>query len=496
MRRFGERLEDNSGDEREGMHVDGVDEGAAPGITAPVADPTTGVEEEMELEIRMSFLDELSLLSRAPAPPSSPRLTPTLLQAPVSPYDLEDDSISISSTNTDNVSGDNTPSSPSEIGLEDWMDERAAKLLPGGDSQVELHHIDCLLRTLVQVDLNAFTVVDHHDFVEVLSWVGSPPNGNLQVQRLRRDSTRETLIPFHYDGHIILAHIVKSRRFGYQVRLYGPDPKSLEVGWYLELDLALQHFMRGVFPEDVARWNAASETTLQEEIPLDPGLFIENLDASVAQAKPERFKHMVPIFFQALHIVSGVRVPAPLNFEMPPELPKRLFAVFAQNPATNLPLKTLRREGPERLKAELTRDLEEVTVTAAAKVRIAAVRGDPGDIVKTKWNARLQIQGGVLYARRVALGFAAAHHHLNTVAEALSDKAQRALVRLKYGVLEAWVGHVGLPNSTENAATLAVKALGACDTEQMVDLQARVGRLKEELALWGTEFHSVIGMQD
>lgn len=501
-------VDEHSGDVTEaGLNIDGVIEGVPPGHEDILAGSPGDVGEPSVHELNTGLLDRLSPFSPDQTIPPSPRP----LSASVHEVDDAGDSDGTDEAlvnHVEVVSSDSPPPSParSPIRLEDSMRSRASKFLPGEDRQVELHHLSFLLRTLVQASANVITVVDHHDFVEAVSFVDLAIWDNRLVQRLRLQLTlvgsikKQILIPIHYDGHIILAHIVKCRKLRFQAHLYGPDSRSLQDNWYSEPEFALMQFMRRVFPEETAAeqwWMRGVERTFEAEAPLDPRLFIENLGSGLAV--PRRFKHVLPIFFQALLIVSGLPVPGPRTFKMPPEMSTRLLAAFSRDPFANDSLLALRNDGQELTENALQGRLHETFYSEMARVTIVAADKIPRDIVQAKWKGRLMMQNGVARARQAALDFADAHHYLHGVIEALRNKTGRTLVRLKYEMLGAVVGQSELPlPHGHNEVLASVKALTEWELEETVQLQVRIDNMREELVLWDLEFRSLLrkGLQE
>lgn len=387
-------------------------------------------------------------------------------------------------------------------------EQQAGKLFPTRDCQVELYHLHAMMRKLVLVDTIGITMVDPHDFLQVLSWRNLRVEEkqrfdlihHLRLQLTRQGKNRkQILVPFHWDGHILLGYVDRSRVPGHQVRLFSPDSvwvngARTRPGRH-NPDCLLIDFMETVFPEDTQITSPPRiEKTIQGQIPLNPRLFIEQYRACFGDGKDKRFRQVLPIFFQALQFVSGIQLPSLGRFELEPMFLKRLVAVFSRNPFRNPQLITLRREADAKLKADFIKDINRRCDMARFAIATALRGGTglPGEIIQAKWIARIQVLYSVECARDKALAFAEAHNHVTKLIESLCHKTRRKLAILTYATLEtAALRSEGCWNSLDETWTDAT-ALRNWEMEEFIDLQARFDWMKTELGLFEVAYRTAI----
>lgn len=482
-------------------HVDRSTDFNVPYLHGADANPTSDSENSNIKEATKSWLDELSPLPRNGAPPSSPRpkaldLPQPLpgLEHPDPNHSRDDNELAFSDDGGRSVIMDtpgtlwSSPSSPHRPDASQALTLAQASLLfPRRHFQVELYKICSMLRKLVLATADGFAVVDPHDFLEVLSWRHLEPEDRDSlsiIHRLRRLSAARLLIPFFWDGRILLGFVDKEDE---RTDLFNPDPAW--TGAAASADrrdhptALLESFVGSVWPEYLKNIQPDRPTihrTAARLEPLDPRLIQD-----YSGGRPWEIKHVLPIFFEALCLVSQV----PWNEEpfsiYNSSILRRLLATFESGRAASV-LGSLREESLRCMKLSLLGPLEHAVARAQAEMwKTFTTEPMPGDVMAAKWRARVQLKLGVEIGRLACLRFAEQHAQLSQIMQALRAATMKATGNTVHGCLDKAIMGVNDPTR------ISPRGWG-WGIRGLIDLEGSLGRMESELEYWRMQYRAFL----
>lgn len=224
-------------------------------------------------------------------------------------------------------------------------------LQPPPTVQQELYKLHSVLVQVVELAPSEFSVVDPHDFIEVLSWSDVVGAGDAQViRRLHGQTTtpngvrRKLLIPFSLDTDVFLALAdLGAATFMILDQRTDEELRTREKDDGFETSTFVWEFMQTLFPDEcplMPAWTILFRKTVQGPVPI-------NEDGIVSGRYVDEFgrrlelRSILPFFFEALQILCGVRMQTRVADVA---LLKRLFTLFegSTRPKTTNFIKLLR----------------------------------------------------------------------------------------------------------------------------------------------------------
>lgn len=342
---------------------------------------------------------------------------------------------------------------------EPWTLAQAARLFPSTEWQYELEKIYALLRNLVQVEPDKFTVVDPHDFLQVLSCNGlhREEKGKLDiVQRLRRqltyrpssyDSSLETpkpsiLLPFISSGKVLLGYVKMRGIKPGIVEVYSADPEWVEGPGSDFKDkrnhpiFHVQSFIENIFPDTRAKtweWLMPVHTALVRtdlvNMHLDPEL-LQDVEGGTGGVR--NLHYLLPIFTQGLIMLSGAE---PLQDTMVNHMALACLVSRLHFPGGNHLLWAIRSEFTETMRLYFGMPIRDAHVKAFVELEHISP-GDPHVIIKGMMRARKRIREGIAMSRRVAASLTLHYKELSHITETLSHRMMDIVAEVRYHHLD------------------------------------------------------------
>lgn len=263
---------------------------------------------------------------------------------------------------------------------------RAIGLQPPPSVQKELCKLYCVLVQVVQVATAEFSVVDPHDFIEVLSWSDSVAAGDTQVVRRLREQVvtplgarKKLLIPFSLEGDMFLALV----DFGAELFMIldqraQEDLQTREQDDGFETSSDIYEFVHTLFPDgcpSLRTWTILFKRTPQDPEPINqPGIVCGRYVNELGRSIPLR--SILPFFFEVSRILSKVQTRVRVDDVA---LLKRLFALFEGAPRLNTSevFLKLREDSKKMLRNVLEGWVDEVLAPANKEFRIAVASTRP-----------------------------------------------------------------------------------------------------------------------
>lgn len=374
-------------------------------------------------------------------------------------------------------------------------------LQPQQPVQTELYKLYSVLVEVVQLAPAEFTVVDPHDFIEVLSWSDTVGAGDAQViRRLRTQTTmpdrtrRKLLIPFSLDADVFLAVV----DLGATVfRILDPrtdaDLRTREQDDGFETSTFVWEFIRTLFPDEcpvMVAWTILFERTVQGPVPINEdgivsGRYVDEFGG------PIQLRSILPFFFEVLRIVCNVETRTRIHDVA---LLKRLFACFEGSPrlkASNI-IEQLR----ERSKLFLSRSLEgrvrSVLTRDDVNFRQAVVstRPDSGghctptDLFYLKISGQSRAFKAMTESHSAAQGLLEQYGQVRIVLEALTARCVMIRTAMHYSMLNQMIAGWYYCVNGQREIWKPQAALNQFRSRGLNALAARLHNMKSELDHW------------
>lgn len=228
--------------------------------------------------------------------------------------------------------------------------------------QQELYKLHSVLVHVVELAPSEYSVVDPHDFIEVLSWSDVVGAGDAQVIQRLRDQTstpngarRKLFIPFSLDAEVFLAAAdLGTATFFILDQRTDEDLRTRERDDGFETSTFVWEFMHTLFPDEcplMPAWTILFRKTVQGPEPINEDGIVSGRHVDEFGRKLE-LRSILPFFFEALQILCGMKMQTRVGDV---ELLKRLFTLFEGSKllkTTNF-IKSLRKRSQEFLSNSL-----------------------------------------------------------------------------------------------------------------------------------------------
>lgn len=252
-----------------------------------------------------------------------------------------------------------------------WSELRAMRLQPPPTVQQELYKLYSVLVQVMELAPSECSVVDPHDFIEVLSWSDVVGAGYAQVIRRLRDQTaasnrvrRKLLVPFCLDADVFLALVdLSATTFTILDQRTDEDLRTREMDDGFETSTFVWEFMHTLFPDEcpvMPAWTILFYRTVQGPVPINEdgivsGRYVDEYGRNL------EMRSILPFFFEALQILCGMKMQTRFGDV---ELLKRLFTLFEGStlPKTTDSIELLRERSQEFLRNSLEGQINGILV--------------------------------------------------------------------------------------------------------------------------------------
>lgn len=243
-----------------------------------------------------------------------------------------------------------------------WSELRAMGLQPPPTVQQELYRLYSVLVQVMELAPSECSVVDPHDFIEVLSWSDVVGAGDAQVIQRLHDQTaapnsvrRKLLIPFCLDADVFLALAdLSATTFTILDQRTDEDLRTREKDDGFETSTFVWEFMHTLFPDEcpvMPAWTILFQRTVQGPVPINEDGILSGRYVDEFGRKLE-LQSILPFFLEALQMLCGVKMQ---TMVADVALLKRLFTLFegSTRPKTTNFIKLLRERSQEFLRNSL-----------------------------------------------------------------------------------------------------------------------------------------------